>query len=120
MGGRGGGGVGRGAAGAGIGRGGIGAAAGRAGAAGVAGEGFLGATLRAAAFTRRTTFLPAFLAFFAAAFTLRLTLAFARFAPAFRRALVFIAFRAPFLADFRAGFFFFFAAFLAMKIPSVK
>lgn len=70
---------------------------------------FLGAALRAADLARRTSFLPAFLAFLAAAFTFRFTFATRLLARglAFRRALVFAAFlRAPFfLGDFRADFF---------------
>jgi hypothetical protein len=117
--GRGGGGVGRGAAGVATGRGGTGAGATRGGAAGAA---FFGATFRAAALARRTIFLPAFLApllaFFAAAFTLRLTLANLLLARgfAFDRAFAFAVLRPAFF--FFAGFrdaFFFLAAALAMK-----
>jgi hypothetical protein len=113
---------GRGAAGAGVGRGAAGAGATRG-----FGEGaalFLGAAFRAADLARFTIFLPAFRAFFAAAFTLRLTLAILpleaglafRRAVALRRALLrgLAALRAAFFfAGFRADFFL--AAALAMN-----
>jgi hypothetical protein len=78
---------------------------------------FLGADLRAAVFTRRASFLPAFRAFLAAAFTFRFTLATRPLArgrvlrAAFLRGLA--ALRADFFfAGFRADFFL--AAALAM------
>jgi hypothetical protein len=116
--GRGGGGVGRGAAGPGMGRGGTGVGVARGGAA--AGAFFFGATFRAAALARRTIFLPAFLApllaFLAAAFTFRLTLAIRLLARGFGFDLAFAVLRPAFF--FFAGFrdaFFFLAAALAMK-----
>ena len=106
--------------GAGVGRDGAGAVAAR-GAAGTAflGATFLGATFRAAALARPATFLPAFLAFLAVAFTLLLTLAILPFARgrAFRPAFDFVRPLVPrravfFFAGFREAFFL--AAALAM------
>lgn len=88
---------------------------------------FLGATFRAAAFARRASFWPAFLAFLAVAFTLLLTLAILLFARgrAFRPAFAFVRPLVPrravfFFAGFRDVLFFLAAALAMHHLHGVK